>query len=382
MTGKHNSLAIYIHWPFCASKCPYCDFNSFADLSLDESRMAAALIGELEYFAQETKNRTVSSIFFGGGTPSLMAPETVARLINATGSLWQLAKDPEITIEANPTSAEAGLFRGFAEAGVNRLSLGVQSFSDTSLSFLGRNHCVNDAVSALQWANDIFPRTSFDLIYGLPEQTARSWQDELELALNHASGHISLYQLSVDPGTPFHRSGIREADDETAAQLFETTNVILEENGFTAYEISNYAKPGNQCRHNLAVWRGGDYIGVGPGAHGRISHPGEVIASRQTANPRGWLERVERSPGSATKRELLSPDQRLEEIIMLGLRLAEGIERNRFSSLAGQTIEDALAATPLAMLQEEGFIILDEHGIRATSAGRQRLNAVLAAILA
>ncbi len=382
MTAGHSPLAIYIHWPFCASKCPYCDFNSFAELSLDESRMATGLISELEYFAQETKSRTISSIFFGGGTPSLMAPETVARLINAINSLWGSAGDLEITLEANPTSAEFGKFHGFAKAGVNRLSIGVQSFDDASLSFLGRNHCVSDAVSALQWANDNFPRTSFDLIYGLPRQTPKSWRDELELALDHASGHVSLYQLSVEPGTAFHRSGISEADEKTAARLFETTQVTLEEKGFTAYEISNYAKDGGQCRHNLAIWKGGDYIGVGPGAHGRISGHRGTTASHQTANPQAWLERVERSPGSATKRQILDPSQRLEEIVMLGLRLAEGIGRLRFSALTGSELEDVLACERLAMLQEGGFIVLDNDGIRATSAGRQRLNAVLAAILA
>ncbi|MEE8392763.1 MAG: radical SAM family heme chaperone HemW [Rhodospirillales bacterium] len=378
----NSPLAIYIHWPFCVSKCPYCDFNSYPGLGLDEGRMKAALVSELEHFANETGPRTVSSIFFGGGTPSLMTPQTISDLIEAVKRLWGLADDPEITMEANPTSAESDSFQGFGEAGVNRLSLGVQSFDDRSLAFLGRLHSASEAVSALELAARHFPRISFDLIYGLPGQGLEHWQRELKSALNYVEGHVSLYQLSVEPGTGFHKSGIREVDQDMAARLYETSLSLLEENGLTAYEISNFAVTGEECRHNLRVWRGADYVGAGPGAHGRITTNRGTVAASQTADPESWLEMAENCGHGTAERKTLSPAERLEEILMLGLRLAEGIGRARFLELTGYELEEAFDGERLRALTDGGFLVLDESGLRATGAGRLRLDAVLAALLA
>ena len=377
-----RGISLYVHWPFCLRICPYCDFNCHAGADVDHRRWRAALLAELEYYASETKGRRVSSVFFGGGTPSLMEAETVARLIAAAGRHWPGADDVEITLEANPTTVEAALFEDFRCAGVNRLSLGIQSFDDRALHFLGRTHGAAEAVGAFALAVDIFPRSSFDLIYARPGQTAASWRDELERAADMAAGHLSLYQLSVERGTEFAKEGVREADEPTAAALYEMTQERLGLAGLAAYEISNHARAGEECRHNLAIWRGGDYVGVGPGAHGRLRDHGRTDACRQIARPDRWLAAVEGNGHGTANRTTLGVEERAEELLMTGLRLTNGIERWTFQSAAGRTLEETIKPGRLAPMIDGGFVVLDDAGLRATAAGRLRLNAVLAAMVA
>ena len=375
-------LAVYVHWPFCRSKCPYCDFNSQAVESIDEQRWQAALLRELAYFAGETRERPVSSLFFGGGTPSLMQPETVAALIAEVRRRWPAVDDLEITLEANPTSAEAGRFQAFREAGVNRLSVGVQSFDDRALDFLGRGHTAAEARAAIDLAAKCFRRFSFDLIYGQPGQTVAAWRNELSEALSAAGEHLSLYQLGIEPGTEFHRAGIRETDEETAAALYDGTQNLLAAAGLPAYEISNHARPGGECRHNLGYWLGGDYLGIGPGAHCRLTGDGQTEAAHRLGKPESWLAAVERDGHGTAKRVLLGPRERRDEVVMMGLRLTQGIERKRFFLLTGRQLEEALDADRLERLIDGGFLVLDGAGLGATAAGRRRLNAVLAELLA
>jgi oxygen-independent coproporphyrinogen-3 oxidase len=374
-------LAVYVHWPFCRSKCPYCDFNSQVAENIDQHRWQTALLRELAYFAEETRERPVSSLFFGGGTPSLMQSETVAALIAEVRCRWPLTDGLEITLEANPTSADAGRFRAFREAGVNRLSVGVQSFDDQTLGFLGRRHTAAEGRAAIDLAAKYFCRFSFDLIYGRPGQTAAAWQKELGEALSAAGEHLSLYQLGIEPGTEFHCAGIKETDDETAAALYDATQDILAAAGLPAYEISNHARPGGECRHNLGYWLGGDYLGLGPGAHGRLTGNGRTEAVQRIGKPESWLAAVEEGGHGTAKQVHLGPQERLDEMVMMGLRLTEGIRRERFSLLAGRQLEEALDAARLDHLIGGGFLILDGVGLRATAAGRRRLNAVLAELL-
>ncbi|MFO7482571.1 radical SAM family heme chaperone HemW, partial [Oceanibaculum nanhaiense] len=293
-----DSLAVYVHWPFCRSKCPYCDFNSHVSASIDHARWRAALLREIDHYADRTLGRTVSSIFFGGGTPSLMEPATAAAVIEHIGKRWRLDAGVEITLEANPTSVEAALLAGFRSAGVNRVSLGVQALNDADLHFLGREHSAREALDAVAIAARLFDRFSFDLIYARPGQTVEAWEAELRQALSHAAGHISAYQLTIEEGTPFHlrhaRGEFRIPDEDTGAALYEATQDVLEQAGLPAYEISNHARPGEESRHNLAYWRYADYAGIGPGAHGRLTLAQGKIATRQHRAPQIWLERVER----------------------------------------------------------------------------------------
>ena len=286
-------LAIYIHWPFCLSKCPYCDFNSHVIEGVDHRRWSAALLRELQYFAAQTQERAVGSVFFGGGTPSLMDPDTVHALIAAIRRHWPSGPDLEITLEANPTSSEATRFAAFREAGVNRLSVGVQSLDDAALAFLGRTHSAAEARSTVTQARACFERYSFDLIYGLPGQTREHWRRQLREAVTMAGDHLSVYQLTIEPGTAFHRHGVAAIDEEGGADLYEMTRDVLNAANLPAYEISNHAAPDGECRHNLTVWRGGDYVGIGPGAHGRISRNGQTEAVRQLGAPGKWLAAVE-----------------------------------------------------------------------------------------
>jgi len=268
--AEDDALAVYVHWPFCESKCPYCDFNSHVAEGVDDGRWRSALLAELDHFAQGLEGRRVASIFFGGGTPSLMAPETAAAVIGRVKSLWPAAEDLEVTLEANPSSVEAGRFRAFLDAGVNRVSIGVQSLRPESLQFLGRRHSAAEALSAIAAAAKTFERFSFDLIYGLPGQTADAWRRELAEAVKMAGGHVSAYQLAIEPGTPFHRDGVQAAPEGLGADLYAITQEVLEKAGLRAYEISNHARPGAECRHNLDIWQGAEYVGIGPGAHGRL----------------------------------------------------------------------------------------------------------------
>jgi len=377
-----ESLSLYIHWPFCLSKCPYCDFNSHvADGAVDEDRWRRALLAEMGHFAAETQGKRLDTVFFGGGTPSTMAPQTTAALIAAAKDFWPHAEDLEITLEANPTSVEADKLRDFAHAGVNRLSLGIQSFNDKSLKFLGREHSAAEALRAISLARETFGRFSFDLIYGLPGQTALGWKSELNQALELAGGHLSLYQLSVEAGTAFFRDGVSEADAETGADLYELTHEQMLASGFSSYEISNYAKPSHECRHNVAIWRGGDYIGVGPGAHGRLSDETATDALYQIHDPARWLEKVENDGHATAKRTRLSATERAEELLLTGLRLSQGIEAARFQALSGLALESVLNADALARLIDGDFLISDKTGLRATNQGRLCLNAVLAELL-
>ncbi len=384
-------FAIYVHWPFCLAKCPYCDFNSHVREAVDQARWRRALLAELDHFAAETTGREVTSVFFGGGTPSLMAPETVAAAIARIAERWSLAEDAEITLEANPTSAEAGRFADFRAAGVNRVSLGVQALDDRSLRVLGRQHSVADALEALASVRAHFARWSVDLITARPGQGPAEWRRELTRALAEGPDHLSVYHLTLEPGTAFHaawrRGALAVPDEAAGAALFETTQEVLGAAGLPAYEISNHARPGAECRHNLTYWRYGDYVGVGPGAHGRLTlerHEGTgagKFATRQHRAPEAWLERVERHGHATRQRERLPPAARLAELLVMGLRLSEGVSRAAFRRETGHEPEQALDGARLAELSDAGFLELDARALRATAAGRARLDAVLARLL-
>jgi oxygen-independent coproporphyrinogen-3 oxidase len=377
-------LAVYIHWPFCRSKCPYCDFNSHVRDGVDADRWRQALLADLDHQARMAPDREVVSVFFGGGTPSLMPPENTAALIEGVGRRWKLAEDVEITLEANPNSAEADRFRAFAAAGVNRLSLGVQSLDPPALRFLGRGHDRGEAIAAIESARRNFPRFSFDLIYARPDQTLAAWRRELDEALALAGEHISLYQLTLEPNTAFAALSARGAlalpDEEAAASLFEATQERLEAHGMPAYEISNHARPGAECRHNLAYWRYRDYVGIGPGAHGRLRRGGGKCATRQHRAPERWLAAVEAEGTGLEETAELDRETVIEELLMMGLRLVEGVDRARLEGIAGEPVETLFGAA-LPRLVEGGFLRLDGARLAATAAGRQRLDAVLAALL-
>jgi putative oxygen-independent coproporphyrinogen III oxidase len=379
-------FAVYIHWPFCKSKCPYCDFNSHVRDGIEQARWRAALLAELDHFAEATAGRRVTSIFFGGGTPSLMAPATAAALIERVAERWPVAPDLEVTLEANPTSVEAGRFRDFRAGGVNRVSLGVQALEDEALRFLGRGHDAAEAIAAITLARRHFDRMSFDLIYARPGQSPAAWAAELDRAVALAADHLSVYQLTIEPGTAFHtafaRGDFALPEEDVGGALYELTQERLAAAGLPAYEISNHARPGSACRHNLTYWRYGDYVGIGPGAHGRLTLGGTKHALRQRRAPETWLAAVE-AAGHATQESLpVEAAERVEEMLMMGLRLAEGVSRRRFRAETGRAVEQVLDTTRIADLAAGGFLELDETGLRATAAGRQRLNAVLTALLA
>jgi oxygen-independent coproporphyrinogen-3 oxidase len=379
-------FGIYIHWPFCRSKCPYCDFNSHVRERVDHARWRNALLRELEHYAAGANGRTVTSIFFGGGTPSLMEPETVAALIQRVRDLFPVADDIEITLEANPTSTEIEKFRAFRTAGVNRVSLGVQSLIADDLKFLGRQHDAAQALSAVQMAAATFDRFSFDLIYARPGQSLDQWRAELDRALAFAAGHISLYQLTIEPGTQFEqavaRGDFRVLDEEHAAELYEATVARLSDAGLRDYEISNFAKPGQESRHNLTYWRYGDYIGIGPGAHGRLTLGADKFATRQLRAPEAWLDLVERDGHATRQRDLVTREERLSELLMMGLRLKEGVLRTRIEDEFAQPLAQALDQVRLQRLIDGGFLTLTNDRLAATQQGRQRLDAVLAALVA
>ena len=379
-------MGVYIHWPFCKSKCPYCDFNSHVREGIDQGRWKRALLTELEHAAREAPARRVETIFVGGGTPSLMVPETVAALIARTRQLWDCAPEVEITLEANPTSVEQGRFAALAEAGVNRVSLGVQALDPRALAFLGREHSADEALAAIETARRHFARYSFDLIYARPGQTSQDWSAELDRALALAGEHLSLYQLTVERGTRFFaqhaRGGFVLPGEEDAAEMFERTQARLEAAGLPAYEISNHARPGAACRHNLIYWQYQDYVGIGPGAHGRFAEGETKRATRRASGPEGWLDAVERDGHGTAETSVVAGQDRVEEALMMGLRLADGIDRALFASVAGADPVTALGEARLAPLVEAGFIEVDETHLAATPAGRQRLNAVLERLVA
>ncbi len=375
-------LAIYIHWPFCRSKCPYCDFNSHVADEVDHRRWATALERELGHFAAETPDRTVGSVFFGGGTPSLMDPATVRGLIAAVRRHWPVTNDLEITLEANPTSSEAARFAAFRDAGVNRLSVGVQSLDDAALTFLGRTHSAAAARNTVSRARACFERFSFDLIYGLPGQTGDHWRRQLREAVSMAGDHLSVYQLTIEPGTAFYRQGVAAIDAERGADLYEITRDVLETANLPAYEISNHAAPGGECRHNLNIWRGGDYAGIGPGAHGRLTRDGRSEATRQLNAPEKWLRAVERRGHATAGRTPIAARERSEELLLVGMRLKEGIDVSRFAELTGVALTDVIDPRGLEHLVDGGFVTMDDERLRGTAAGLQRLNALLERLLA
>lgn len=380
-----DTLALYVHWPFCLSRCPYCDFNAHVRETIDQTRWRDALLAELSYWANQTSGRTLTSIFFGGGTPSLMDPTTTGAVIDSAAKHWSFANDIEITLEANPTSIEAAKFTDLKAAGVNRVSIGVQALDNDSLKFLGRGHDRDQALAALKLAEQTFPRFSFDLIYARPGQTRNSWTNELKEALSLAGDHLSLYQLTIEKGTPFfadERAGAFVLPEEdNAAELFDVTQEICDQHGMPAYEISNHARPGSECRHNIAYWEGGDYIGAGPGAHGRLTINNAIHATEQIPGPESWLEEVEASGHATRNRTAIDADGRVEEIFMMGLRLTNGLSRDVFWARTGMELEDALEPRRLRPLLAANYLILDSTGLRTTSEGRLRLNAILAALL-
>ncbi len=384
MSGADGEFGVYIHWPFCLSKCPYCDFNSHVrHAEIDQARFARAFAAEIAATAARVPGRTVSSIFFGGGTPSLMQPKTIAAVLDAVARHWSIAADAEVTLEANPTSVEATRFRGYRTAGVTRVSLGVQALDDRALSELGRLHSAREALDAVGVARAAFERYSFDLIYARPGQTPQQWANELKQALGEAGEHLSLYQLTIEPDTPFatlHAAGkLKTPDEDTARALYDTTQEICAAHGLPAYEISNHARPGGECRHNLVYWRAHQYAGIGPGAHGRLDIDGARHATVAEKRPESWLMRVEASGHGLIGDDVLTREERCDEFLLMGLRLAEGIELDRYAELAGR----ALDPERIAALHEHGLIETTVEGrLRVTLPGFPILDAVVADLAA
>jgi oxygen-independent coproporphyrinogen-3 oxidase len=375
MNPAIQPLALYVHWPFCVSKCPYCDFNSHVREAVDQAAWRAALLADLAHESDLLPHRRVTSIFFGGGTPSLMPPETVAAVIDAAGKHWGFAGDIEITLEANPSSVEAARFADLAAAGVNRVSLGLQALDDAALRFLGRAHSVAEGLGALDTAQKAFARTSFDLIYARPGQTHVAWETELRRAIGFGTEHLSLYQLTIEPGTRFatlfEKGELAAFDPDAGADLFEATRAITAAAGLPAYEISNHARPGAESRHNLTYWRYGEYAGVGPGAHGRRSG----LATVRRKKPENWLAAVARNGHGIEREDTLAPAERAVEALLMGLRLGEGVDLTRIDALAGG--EAPLDAKALAMLEAEGLAIREDNRLRVTDAGMPVLEAIL-----
>jgi putative oxygen-independent coproporphyrinogen III oxidase len=380
MIDREPGFGVYIHWPFCAAKCPYCDFNSHVrHQPVDQERFTRAFVTELETMRARTGPRQVTSIFLGGGTPSLMKPETVGAVLDAVAKNWTIADGAEITLEANPSSVEADRFRGYRHAGVNRVSLGVQALNEKDLRFLGRLHNVPEALHAIGLAREIFPRLSFDLIYARPGQTVEAWEAELEEAIGYAADHLSLYQLTIEEGTRFHTlysAGKFEIPDgDEAAELYRVTQEVTARRGLPAYEISNHARPGAESRHNLVYWRYGEYVGVGPGAHGRFVENGKRVVTIAEKIPEKWLELVEEKGHGVTGGELLTRSEEADELLLMGLRLVEGIDLARYEALAGK----GLSSARMSILQGEGLIEpIGNSRLRATPTGMIVLDAVVA----
>lgn len=374
---RDGGFALYVHWPFCASKCPYCDFNSHVVASVDQGAWLTAYRAEIARVAAETPGRTLHSIFFGGGTPSLMDPSVVAGVIDAAREGWRFSNDIEITMEANPGSVERGRFSAYAEAGVGRLSLGVQALNDADLRRLGRLHSAAEARAAFDVARDCFGRVSFDLIYARQDQTRAAWAAELREALTMAVDHLSLYQLTIEDGTAFGAraaaGGLRGLpDDDTAADMYLVTQDICEAAGLPAYEVSNHARPGAESRHNLIYWRMGDWAGIGPGAHGRLTLDGRRWATEAPRAPGAWLEAVSRGAGELP-RSVVPADEQATEYLLMSMRLAEGMDLARFARLAGAPLE----AERIKALIDLGMVATDGSRLWATEAGRPVLNAIL-----
>lgn len=378
---QHGGFGLYLHWPFCEAKCPYCDFNSHVSREIDQSRWLRAYLREIDRYAGMLRGRVLNSVFFGGGTPSLMDPDVLAAILERVRQSWPQANDLEVTLEANPGSVEAGRFRGYAEAGVSRVSMGIQALNDTDLRRLGRIHNVAEANQAFDIARKNFDRVSFDLIYARQDQTVAAWQAELREALNMAVDHLSLYQLTIEQGTAFAdryaKGGLKGLPQEdAAADMYEATQDICAQAGMEAYEVSNHAKPGAESRHNLIYWRYGDYVGIGPGAHGRVTLKGQRHATEAWSNPDRWLRAVD--AGEAEKElAAIDPKDQAAEYLMMGLRIREGIDVVRYEDLAGEP----LSADKLSELRDLGMIEQDTQRLWVTEQGRPVLNAVLRDLL-
>jgi putative oxygen-independent coproporphyrinogen III oxidase len=379
-----TAFGVYVHWPFCLSKCPYCDFNSHVrHAAIDEARFLRAYLAEIEACAERVPGHTVTSVFFGGGTPSLMQPETVAAILNEIAKHWTLPRDAEITLEANPTSVEATRFRGYRAAGVNRVSLGVQALEDGALARLGRTHTAQEALAAVAIARSVFERYSFDLIYARENQTPSAWASELRRAIAEAAEHLSLYQLTIELETPF--AALRAAgkltvpDEDCARALYDITQDICAAAGLPAYEVSNHARAGAECRHNLTYWRMHDYAGIGPGAHGRLAIGAERHATATEKRPETWLMRVEARGHGIVTDEVLTREEIADEFLLMGLRLAEGIDPQRYADIAGRCLDERRLAT----LNQEGAVEMTAAGrLRVTPAGFPVLDAVVADLAA
>jgi oxygen-independent coproporphyrinogen-3 oxidase len=378
------AFGVYVHWPFCLSKCPYCDFNSHVrHAAIDEARFVRAFAAEIAATAARVPSRNVSTIFFGGGTPSLMQPATVGAILDAIAAHWQVAPNAEVTLEANPTSVEATRFRGYRAAGINRVSLGVQALDDAALKELGRLHTAQEALDAVAIARAVFERYSFDLIYARPRQTPQAWAAELKRALAEAAEHLSLYQLTIEQDTPFaalHAAGkLAVPDEDTARALYDTTQAICAGGGLPAYEVSNHARPGAECRHNLVYWHAHEYAGIGPGAHGRLDIDGERHAIATEKRPEPWLMRVESLGHGVIVDDVLSSGEMADEFLLMGLRLAEGIDPARYARLAGRPLDPHR----IAILLAEGAVELTANGmLRVTPVGFPVLDAVVADLAA
>jgi putative oxygen-independent coproporphyrinogen III oxidase len=381
---QQTAFGVYVHWPFCLSKCPYCDFNSHVrHAGIDEARYISAFTSEISATAQRVPGREVSTIFFGGGTPSLMQPSTVQAILDAIAKYWTVARDVEVTLEANPTSVDATRFRGYRTAGVNRVSLGVQALDDAALKELGRLHSSREALDAVAVARSIFDRYSFDLIYARPKQTPQAWAEELKRAIAEAAEHLSLYQLTIEPDTPFaalHKSGkLVVPDDDCGRDLYDTTQEICAQAGLPAYEVSNHARPGAECRHNLVYWRGHEYAGVGPGAHGRLNIGGMRQATATEKRPEAWLTQVESIGHGLVTDEALTREEQADEFLLMGLRLAEGIHPERYTALTGRQLDPSR----ISVLHEEGALeTMPDGRLRVTQSGFPVLDAVVADLAA
>jgi len=379
--SPEDALALYIHWPFCVSKCPYCDFNSHVREAVDQAAWREALLKDLAYEAEQLPGRRLTSIFFGGGTPSLMPPETVAALIDAAAAHWTMADDIEITLEANPSSVEAARFGDLARAGVNRVSLGLQALDDAALAYLGRAHDVREGLAALDTAQAAFARVSFDLIYARPDQSHTAWETELARALSFGTEHLSLYQLTIEPGTQFAarfaKGELATLDPDFAADLFEQTRAQTATAGLPAYEISNHAQLGAESRHNLTYWRYGSYAGIGPGAHGRR----DGMATVRRKKPENWLARVAANGHGIEQEEPLSPAARAQEALLMGLRIAEGVDLERIAAISGISPAHLVDDSAIDRLIGQEFLTRAGHNLRVTEAGSLLLDAILRDII-
>lgn len=378
---RNGGFGLYLHWPFCQSKCPYCDFNSHVAAAIDQDRWRRAYLSEIRRIGAETGGRVLNSVFFGGGTPSLMQPELVAAILEAVRATWPMANDLEVTLEANPGSVEAGRFRGYRAAGVNRVSMGFQALNDADLRKLGRLHTVAEARAAFDVARTTFERVSFDLIYARQDQPLEAWRAELTEALAMAADHLSMYQLTVEDGTAFgerfRRGKLRGLPEEDlSADMYAVTQEVCEAAGLPAYEVSNHARPGRESRHNLIYWRAGDYVGIGPGAHGRLTLGGQRWATEAPKAPGAWIEAVERHGAGELPRSPLDRGEQALEYLMMALRLREGLDAARYHALAGEPLN----TQRLRDLKEIGMIETEGERVRATAQGRMVLNSVIAAL--